>query len=241
MKNFLTFFKPVFITSIYNKYYPIWLKKGKNTQTIKPQLHCYSNWGIQVMSEERLNRRQCWPAFSFINHVSGIVLEHLQEFSNFTALSLRSNHFTHVAIHVLMLSLHCQPSPHSRCVLVKSKKGHCGILCDTAWSWSTSTLEKLRIIFIISNLCIIIFPYGPYSRSTTNIKERNMKSMQREGRIRKSNCWGYSICSFCKKNRNYLWEGFHKNPSNTSIVTHHFTQANKAFPGSLEDGGTCSP
>ena len=44
-----------------------------------------------------------------------------------------------------------------------------------------------------------------------------------------------------KKNRNYLWEGFHKNPCNTSIVTHHFTQANKAFPGSLEDGGTCGP
>ena len=111
MKNFLTFFKPVFITSIYNKYYPIWLKKGKNTQTIKPQLHCYSNWGIQVMSEERLNRRQRWPAFSFINHISGIVLQHLQEFSNFTALSLRSNHFTHVAIHVLMLSLFTASPP----------------------------------------------------------------------------------------------------------------------------------
>ena len=126
-----------------------------------------------------LNRKQCWPAFSFINHISGIVLEHLQELSNFRVLSLRSNHFTHVAIHVLInvKSFHCQPSPHSRCVLVKSKKGHCGILCDTAWSRSTSTVEKPRTIFIISNLCIIIFPYGPYSRSTTNIKERNMKSM----------------------------------------------------------------
>ena len=149
------------------------------------------------MSEERLNRRQCWLAFSFINHIHGIVFVHLQELSNFTALSVRSNYFTHVATHVK--SFHCQPSPHSRCVLVKSKKDHWRILYDTAWSRSTSTLKKLRTIFIISNLCIIIFPYGPYSRSTTNIKERNMKSMQREGRIRKSNCWGYSICSFCEK------------------------------------------
>ena len=64
------------------------------------------------MSEERLNRRQNADLHSpLLNLIRGIVLLHLQELSNFTALSVRSNHFTHVAIHVLMLSLFTASPP----------------------------------------------------------------------------------------------------------------------------------
>lgn len=182
----------------------IW-KKYTNNQTSAALLFKlrYSRdvWG------EIKQKTKCWPALSFIKPYSWNCLSAFAGTQQFYSAFSKVKSF-HSCCHSCadVKSFHCQPSPHSSRVLVKSKKGHDGILCDTAWSRFTSTLEKLRTIFIISNLRIIIFPYGPYSRSTTNIKERNMKSMQREGWIWKSNCWGYSICSFCEKKKEINYE-----------------------------------
>ena len=54
---------------------------------------------------------------------------------------------------------------------------------------------------ITSHICIIDFPNGTNSWSTSNIKQCDLKLVQRERRILKANCWYYSICGFCEESK----------------------------------------